>query len=179
VRGLALVLFVVVGCTPNTEQHAHTIPKAEARMPVLSPQDRDFLERAAEGSNAEIAMGVLARTHALQPAVSAFGERMIADHTAINQRLAAIAKRHRTEPPTGLGDHQASFDRVVDLYRKPFDDEYMRVMVDDHNAAFELFRAQASGGNDPDLKAFAAQTLPAIAAHLEHAKTMAPPLTRQ
>jgi putative membrane protein len=178
-RRLLLVLLVLGACSPNTEQRAHTIPSVEARMPVLSPQDRDFLERAAEGSNAEIAMGVLARSHALRPEVSAFGERMIADHTAINQRLAAIARRHRTEPPTGLGENQASFDRVVDLYRKPFDDEYMRVMVDDHNAAFELFRSEASGGNDPELKSFAAQTLPAIAAHLEHAKTLAPPQTKQ
>lgn len=166
-------LLALVGCTPNTEQHAHARPPAEAQLPVLAPQDREFFERAAEGSNAEIAIGVLGRDRGVRPEVRAFGQRMVADHSAINARLAAIAARYRIVLPTSLGDHQASFDRVVDHHREQFDEEFMKVMVDDHHAAFELFRSQASGGLNPELKAFAVETLPTIATHLEHAKALA------
>jgi putative membrane protein len=87
--------------------------------------------------------------------------------------LGAMAARSRIVLPTSLGEAQASFDRLVDLHRDRFDEDFMKVMVDDHHAALELFRSEASGGSDPALKAFAAGTVPTIAAHLEHAKAIA------
>ncbi len=168
-----LAVVLLAACSPNTEQHAHARPAGEPRVPVLSPQDRDFLEKATEGSNAEVAIGVLGRTRGMRPEVRAFGERMVADHSAIKQRLIALAAKHRIILTDSLGEHQASFDRVVDRHREEFDQEFMKVMVDDHHAAFELFRSEASGGTHPELKAFAAQTLPTIGAHLEHAKALA------
>jgi putative membrane protein len=172
-KPILFALLVLTGCTPDADQHAHARPAGEARVPVLSPQDRDFLERAAEGSNAEIAIGALGRSRGVRPEVRAFGQRMVADHRAINAALAAIAARHRIVLPTSLGEHQARFDRVVDHHRERFDEEFLKVMVDDHHAAYELFRSEASGGVHPELKAFAARTLPTIAAHLEHAKAVA------
>lgn len=171
-RSLILVLLLAA-CSPDIEQHAHPRRAGVPPAPVLAPQDRDFLERAAEGSNAEIAMGRLVETHASSPAVKAFGRMMVADHTAINARLAVIARQHRIALPTSLGEHQSGYDRVVDLRRESFDQEFMQVMNEDHDMARELFRSEASGGHDPALKAFAAETLPTIEAHLTHAKAMA------
>lgn len=174
-RHVLVAALLLAACSPDTAQQAHSrkgmSPTPPA--PVLAPQDRDFLERAAEGSNAEITMGRLVETHSKNPAVIAYGRRMVADHTAINQRLAAIAKQHHIALPTSLGEHQASYDRVVDLRREEFDQEFMQVMNEDHDMAAELFRGEASGGIDPSLKTFAAQTLPLIEAHLAHAKSMA------
>lgn len=173
-RALLLAALVAIACSPDTEQHAHSRRASSALpAPVLTPQDRDFLERAAQGSNAEVAMGRLVETHTTDPAVKAYGRRMVADHTAINRRLAAIAAKHGISLPTSLGEHQASYDRVVDLRLAPFDQEFMQVMNEDHDMARELFHGEAKGGFDPDLKAFAAQTLPIIEAHLTHAKSMA------
>lgn len=168
-----LLLLLVAACSPNIEQEAHPRRAGSPPAPVLASQDRDFLERAAEGSNAEIASGRLVETRASSPDVKAFGRMMVADHTAINARLAAIAARHRVVLPTSLGEHQAGYDRLVDLRREDFDREFVKVMNEDHDLARELFRSEASGGHDAALKAFAAQTLPTIEAHLTHAKAMA------
>jgi putative membrane protein len=165
-----LAVLLLAACTAETDQRAHPQPPQEPPSPVLAPQDRDFLERAAKGSNAEVAMGLLVDSRSIRPDVIAFGHQMVGDHTAINRNLAAIATRYRIILPTSLGDHQASYDRVVDLYRDEFDREYVRVMIDDHDAAVQLFREEASGGADPALRAFAAQTLPLIQSHLQHAK---------
>ena len=170
-----LVMLLAGACTPDAEQHAHARRSGTAPSPILPSQDRDFLEHAAQGSNAEIAIGKLVRSRALRPEVKAYGERMVADHTAINQRLAAIAARHRIVLPTSLGEHQHSYDRVVDLRWDRFDEEFLQVMVEDHDMAAELFRLEAAGGADPELKAFAARTLPLIVAHLDHAKSLAGP----
>ena len=170
---LAVLVLFATACSPDVEQRVHAAPGEPRHATFLPSQDRDFLERAAQGSNAEVAMGTLATHRGVSADVRVFGQRMITDHTAINARLAAIALRRHMTIPKSLGDHQASFDRLVDLQREPFDDEFMQVMIEDHDAAFELFRAQASGGIDPELKSFAASTLPLIEAHLAHAKAMA------
>lgn len=93
-------------------------------------------------SNAEIEIGKLVRSRAQRPEVKAYGERMVADHTAINRRLAAIAAKHRIVLPTSLGEHQHSYDRVVDLRWNRFDEEFLQVMAEDHDMAAELFRLE-------------------------------------
>ena len=177
-KRLVLIAMFAAACSPDTAQQAHprraVSPTPPA--PVLQAQDRDFLERAAEGSNAEITMGRLVETHTKSPHVIAFGRRMVADHAAINQRLAAIAKAYRIELPTSLGEHQAGYDRIVDLRLEEFDQEFLQVMNEDHDMAVELFRSEAKGGADPHLKAFAANTLPIIEAHKSWSAAAKPPL---
>lgn len=170
---LVLVL-ILVACSPDAKQQAH--PRrfdGPPPAPVLAPQDRDFLERAIEGSNAEITTGALATSRARRPEVKAFGQMMVNDHTAMNRRLGELARGYRIAPPTSLGEHQAGYDRLVDLRLDPFDEQFMQVMVEDHGTALELFRSEASGGFDPALKAFAAAHVPVIEAHLNQAKALA------
>jgi putative membrane protein len=138
----------------------------------LAPQDRDFLERAAEGGNAEVAIGALVHGRATRADVIAFGQLMVAHHTANNRQLAAIAQARNIALPESLGDHQHSYDHVVERRGEDFDREFAKVMIEDHQAAAQLFRSEAAGGVDPDLKAFAASTLPMIEAHLAEAKKL-------
>ncbi len=174
-KTLAFVAVLsLVACTPEVEQHAHPRPPQRPAVPILHPQDRDFLERAAQGSNAEVAIGGLGVNRAVRAEVGAFGQRMVTDHGTINRELAAIAGKHRIILPTDLGDAQASYDRVADLNRDEFEREFIKVMIEDHDSAVLLFSAEASGGVDPEIRAFAARTLPLIQAHLEHAKSLAP-----
>ena len=155
-------------------QHAHPQPpRSPSPSASLEPQDRDFLERATQGSTAEIALGTLTANHALRPEVIAFGQMMIRDHTAANARLKAIADAKHIALPTSLGDHQQGFDRLADETRDPFDHAFVTLMVDDHNQSVDLFRAEATNGSDPALRAYAAATLPTIEAHLAQAKALA------
>ena len=173
-KALAIVLLVM-GCSPNVEQEAHPAPRAQAAPSAnLASQDRDFLERADEGNNAEIAMGTLALIdgHTARAEVAAFGRMMAADHGTMKRQLVAIANAKRIALPTSLGEHQQNFDRIVDLHRDEFDREFARVMLADHQTAVRLFRDEVSGGVDPDLKAFAAATLPKIEEHLRHAEAL-------
>ena len=172
---IALAVIVLAACTPEADQHAHIKPVQRPAGPVLHPQDRDFLEHASQGSNAEIAMGGLAANRAIAANVRALGQRMVNDHGAINRDLATIAGKHRIILPTGLGDQQASYDRLVDLHREHFDREFVQVMVEDHDTAVLLFQGEAAGGVDPEIRAYAARALPLIQAHLQHAKALKPP----
>lgn len=117
-------------------------------------------------------IGALVNDHARRPEVMGFGRMLIIDHSAANRNLAAIAATKHIALPTALGDNQASFDRLADLRQDPFDREFAKVMIEDHQMAAQLFRREAEGGSDPELKAFAASTLPMILAHLERAKAL-------
>ncbi|MGV3510050.1 MAG: DUF4142 domain-containing protein [Sphingobacteriaceae bacterium] len=50
-----------------------------------------------------------------------------------------------------------------------FDVQYMRMMLQDHQQAIALFTS-ASESSDPEVRAFALKTLPALKAHFEHAR---------
>jgi putative membrane protein len=170
---IAVATVLAAACSPDIAQDAHPGRGLTSNGPVLAPQDREFLERAAEGSNGEVAMGRLAASRGLRPDVRDFGQRMVVDHTTMNARLTAIAATHRIALPTSLGEHQAGYDRLVDLQREAFDQEFLQVMNEDHDMAYRLFRSEVAGGVDPELKAFAAWALPTIEAHLAHTKAAA------
>jgi putative membrane protein len=160
-------------CMP--EQQVHPKPRsATTKGPVLTAQDRDFLERATQGNNGEIAVGGLVHGRALRPEVVQFGQMMVNDHRAANAQLGAVARQLGIHAlPSSLGEHQAAYDRLIDRRGDPFDREFMKVMIDDHTQAVLLYRGELSGGVDPRLKQYAAAMLPKIQAHLAHARSLA------
>jgi putative membrane protein len=169
-RTLALFLLMIIGCSPDTSQRAHGRPQEQPSPSAsLASQDRDFLERAAEGNNAEVAIGNLVRGNALRAEVVTLGRMIAADHTAARNQLAEIAAAKKISLPTSLGEHQANYDRLVDLKGDQFDPEFVKVMIEEHDQALELFRGEASNGVDPDLKAYAAAMIPKLESHLAHA----------
>ncbi|MEA2569068.1 MAG: putative rane protein [Acidobacteriota bacterium] len=170
---LATLLFLAA-CSADVEQHAHPQPPAQApQSAALASQDREFLEQASQGNTAEIALGAITTTHAARAEVIAFGQMMVRDHSAANAKLAAIAASKRISLPTDLGEHQAAYDRVVEKKRESFDRDFVRVMVEEHQQAAELFRSEAANGADAQLKAYAAATLPVIESHFQQAQTLA------
>ena len=54
-----------------------------------------------------------------------------------------------------------------------FDRRYMEAMLKDHQESVRLFERQAKNGEDPELKALAAKTLPQLQAHLQKAQQIA------
>ncbi|MDF3076445.1 MAG: hypothetical protein K0S09_334 [Sphingobacteriaceae bacterium] len=55
------------------------------------------------------------------------------------------------------------------LSGQQFDQQYMRMMLQDHYQAIALFQSAAQS-DDPQVKSYAQKTLPALQAHLAHAK---------
>jgi len=130
-----------------------------------------FAVKAAEGGMAEVALGKLALERAANPAVKEFGQRMVVDHTAANNELKAIAAKKNIQLPTDLdADQKSTVDKLSKLSGAEFDKKYMSDMVKDHEEDVEEFQTQAEKGNDPDIKAFAAKTLPTLQSHLQMAR---------
>jgi putative membrane protein len=140
---------------------------AVAQVQLVSDQDREFVNKAATGGLAEVELGRIAAQRATRPSVRSFGERMVTDHGRGNAELASLARSKGIEVPTALEpSQQAMRDRLSALSGNDFDRAYMSEMVRDHTEDVALFERAAEISSDPDLKAWAAQSLPMLREHL-------------
>jgi putative membrane protein len=145
--------------------------QAQAGEAELAAQDLEFAEKAAEGGLMEVQLGKLAQEQAKDEQVVQFGERMVQDHGQANEKLMAIAEQKGVQLPQELPeDAQQKYEELQQLSDAEFDEAYMDEMVKDHEKDVELFEQQADSGEDPDLRAFAEETLPTLRKHLELAK---------
>ena len=133
---------------------------------ALGDADREFVEQAAHAGHAEISMGESA-AESENAAVSAFGKQMIADHSMMNDELAALAKRKGVEPPTGPDLASQAKGAVVGVMPgTAFDKQYVSSQLDDHKETLALYQKEAQSGQDPELKALAVKGIPIIQRHI-------------
>ena len=131
----------------------------------------DFTKEAAQGGMAEVQLGKLAAERAGSAAVKLFGQRMVEDHTKANLELNQLAARKNIALPQALSSkHQATLDKLSKLAGADFDKAYVEAMVEDHEEDVEAFQAQSEKGADPEVRAFAAKTLPTLRDHLSMIK---------
>jgi len=144
---------------------------ALAQGAAVPAADRAFAEKAAAGGAAEVEGGKVAEQRAANDKVKQFGARMAQDHAKANDELKQIASGKGLQLPSAPdAQHQHEMARMQKLSGAAFDQAYMDHMVKDHKKDVAEFRKQASAGKDPDLKAFAAKTLPTLEEHLKLAE---------
>jgi putative membrane protein len=136
--------------------------------------DHDFVVKAGESGKAEVMLGNLAEAKGASQAVKDFGAMMVMDHQKANDELITLAarKRYMTVAKDLPADMQKDYNNLNAKSGADFDKAFMVQMVKDHEKAIRLFRDEAANGKDPDLKNWAAQTLPALEQHLQHAKSV-------
>ena len=126
-------------------------------------QDKVFLHKAEAGGMAEIQLGQLAAQKGNSAEVKQFGQKMIADHTKLNDQMKPIADQLGVMEPKHLSKAaQAEYDKLSSLSGDAFDQEYITAMVKDHRQDLHEFRMEESATSNPDLKAAISQAEPVI-----------------
>jgi putative membrane protein len=147
-------------------------PTNQAGAEKMASKDRKFIEEAARGGLAEVQLGQLAMEKAGSDAVKQFAKRMVDDHGKANGELQRLASgkgvKLPTEPDAKARREQ---ERLGKLTGASFDLEYMKHMVSDHRDDVSDFRSAAKSAKDPDVKNFAASTLPTLEEHLKMARS--------
>ena len=135
--------------------------------------DEEFAKKAAQGSMAEVKLGQLAEEKAQSEEVKKFGKRMVEDHTKANDRLKEVAMKENIQLPTDVDPKdEATYEKLSKLSGPEFDKAYARDMVKDHEKDVAEFRRESTNGRKPELKQFAAETLPVLESHLKQARQM-------
>lgn len=135
---------------------------------LVEKADADFATEAANGGLAEVQMGQLAKQKGKNEKVKNFGDMMMTDHTKANEELIAIAKTKNIALPAIPGKkEQKAMDDLAKKSPGDFDKAYVDDMIEDHKKDIKLFEEAAKNCKDPDIKAFAAKTLPVLQKHLD------------
>jgi len=144
---------------------AATFASAQGTVPAA---DRAFAEKAAMGGAAEVQSGRMAEQKGMNSQVKQFGARMVQDHSKASDELKRIAAGKGLTLPEAPGpDDKREMDKLDKLAGADFDRAYMSHMVADHKKDIAEFEKEASSGQDTDIKAFAAKTLPTLREHLK------------
>jgi putative membrane protein len=134
----------------------------------VSEEDANWAVEAANGGMAEVEMGKLAQQKATDERLKNFGAMMVADHSKAGDQLKQLATAKNITLPASLSDkEQKHLDELNKKSGKDFDKEYIDMMIDDHKKDVDKFKKGSNDLKDPDLKNFAAQTLPVIQMHLD------------
>jgi putative membrane protein len=156
--------------TSKPQPPAHAGDQSKAASGVAAA-DQAFVKEAAIGGMAEVDLGQLAVSKASNPDVKQFGQRMVDDHGKANDELKSWASQKSVNLPTELdAKHKAEHAKLEKLSGEAFDRAYMTSMVADHNKDVAEFQKQSKSAKDPDLKAWAAKTLPTLQDHQKSAK---------
>lgn len=146
---------------------AQSVPSTQ-----LDPADVRFIQEAGTAGENEIALGQLGSTNGKSGDTQSFGRQMVTDHTRANEKLTAIAVKKGTSIPTAPVADTRETERIGKLSGSAFDQAFAKKMVTDHQKAVALFEKEAKAGKDPDLRAFATETLPTLRHHLTMAEKL-------
>ena len=140
---------------------------APAGTTAAAATSAQFLASAYQDGLAEIQLGQLALQRATNADVKTFAQRMIDQHTALNNEITSLAQsKNITLPTAPTADQQAEATRLSGLSGQEFDLAYMQANVTGHRKDVTEARTQAKSGDDPTVKMLADNALPILEAHL-------------
>ena len=156
----------------NSNMMAQSTPaNTPARGVPARHDDRAFVLEAGPGGLAEVELGRLAAQKGQSADVKKFGQRMVTDHSKANAELKKLAASKGITLPAEMNAEQmAEHAKLAKLSGAEFDREYMTLMVEDHDKDVSAFLDESKDGSDPDIKSFAAKTLPTLQEHQRMAK---------
>jgi len=155
---------------PITSAVAQVSPIGAPAVP-LGPADTYFVTQTSLGTPFQVDAGRVAETKGTTQAIRSYANLMVSSHITVNNALLVILKEKQAAPPPTLLK-AAYFTMVSTLQHESgqiLDVDYVRGQVNYQNANAALYQYEIAKGTDPDLKAFARDTLPKIQDHLARA----------
>jgi putative membrane protein len=148
-----------IGTNPHLRAKSAPTPPSGTVTVKLSQKDVSFIQKAAGGGQQEVENGKMAEKQGKSADVKRIGARMVADHTKANKELTELANRKGVTFDTrGV--------RAQNIGAADFDRQYLKLLEVDHKNDIAEFQKEARSGDDRDVKAWAAKTLPMVQGHL-------------
>jgi len=148
-----------IGTNPHLRAKSAPTPPSGTVTVKLSQKDVNFIQKAAGGGQQEVENGKMAEKQGKSADVKWIGGRMVADHTKANKELTELANRKGVKFNT-------SGVKAQDIGAADFDRQYLKLLELNHKSDIAEFQKEAKSGDDRDLKAWAAKTLPTLQGHL-------------
>lgn len=135
--------------------------------------DELFLKKAAAGNMTEVAMGKMALTRTSNDDVKAFAQKMVDDHTAMENDVEGLAKGMNVTLPTAVPkSEEKTISKMEALKGDAFDKAYASAMVKAHKKDLSEFRSEIASTQNAQIKDLATKGADTIANHLKMAEEM-------
>ncbi len=159
------VCAIVVGCA--------SVMGAASMQAQGADQDKQFLMTASQSDYTEMTFSKLALQKSSNPQVKAYAQKMIDDHTKLEQEMKPIADQMSVTPPTTLDSmHQQKYDQLSSLSGMDFDKQYMSDMDTDHHASLDSFKTEETTTTNAQLKPVVKKGEKVVAQHTVMADKM-------
>jgi putative membrane protein len=130
-----------------------------------------YVREAAITDRFEIDAGKIALDRSGNADVKAFAQMMVDDHTkSLAKITAATTSTAAAVPAAPDRVHGEQLQKLQQAASADFDGLYMDMQVKGHMKALQLHQDYSRSGQDPRLKAVAAEIVPVVSHHLDQAK---------
>ncbi|HTZ59135.1 MAG TPA: DUF4142 domain-containing protein [Acidobacteriaceae bacterium] len=179
--GVGLAQMTPPSQGPAGQAPGQTNPSMDSQMNQMqqqsgqpSPMDKMFVQQAMQGNKAQIQLAQLTLQKSDNQQVKQFAQRMIDDHTKLEQQMKPIAQQLDIAVPTQVSKKdRATMAKLQGLSGSAYDQAYIKDMVKDHKHDLSQFQTEASSGQDPTVKDAASEGSKVIAQHLQLAQQLA------
>ncbi len=144
-----------------------------------APTDPQIAAIVVTANQVDIDAGKLARARAQSKDVRAFAQRMVTDHSGVNQSATALVHKLHVTPqanPTSESLQKGGADNLASLKTlsgSAFDKAYVDHEVAYHEAVLQAMdKTLIPDAQNAELKALLVKVRPAFEAHLEHARQL-------
>ena len=174
--GMALSAAIFAASALQAQYTGPTAPQAplSGNDNGVSHAAREFMQDAAQANLTEIAMANIAQTRAQNTAVKELAEMMRSDHQQNYDLLQVMAQNHLvvldSSPDTM---NQRAVHRLHKASDADFDKDYTKVMLKDHVNCITRFDKALADIEEPYVRQYAQNTLPALRKHLRHSEDAA------
>ena len=134
---------------------------------TFSAADKAFVAKVSQGGMFEVELAKVGQTKATTQDLKDQANTEEHDHTLVGNKLKSIMEANGMEFPTALNaEFQARLDKLSALSGAAFDASYLHTMEEIHHIDGAAFKQESTGGSNPDLKSFAAETYRIVLRHL-------------
>lgn len=150
----------------NRSAETRSGTQAGQQQSKMAPQE--FVNQAAVSNMFEIQSSRLAQEKARDDRLREFARQMVNDHSSAADQLRQAAQKQEQELalPNQLDEeHRQKLEQLRGMKGKRFDRNYVKMQIEGHEAAVELYRRYDQTGSEGPLRQFAERTLPTLREH--------------
>jgi len=158
---------------------------AENKASASAPTDAQIAMIVVVADSVDVDYGKLAVKKTSNQAVKEFAETMVRDHTAVNDKAIALAKKLGVTPEASdtskslESNGKKELAKLKALTGAEFDKAYVANEVSYHEAVISLLdKTLIPNTRNTELKSMLESGRPIFAAHLEHAKKLQASLSK-
>jgi putative membrane protein len=128
--------------------------------------DGKFIADVTADNLLEVRLGEMAQSKAQSSSVREFGQRMVSDHSRMQNEWTALLSKHGiSHTPSLDSDDEQKVKQLQSLSGNEFDRAYMTLMIQGHQDAVTRFQNQGRAARSTEVRQLAESELPVLEQH--------------